>query len=95
MVRALHSFKSLFVALETEQHEGPTIIGPVAVAVEQATIDQIGNIGFGDRYLPPVPMADSRATNIDGGPMSVAFQHFCDQEQYLVVAFETSTWPLI
>ncbi len=92
--RALHLLESLFIALKTEQHEGLAIIGPAAVAVEQAAIDQIGDIGSGDGYLAPVPMADPRATNIDGGPMSVALQQFRGQAQNFVAGFETLTWPM-
>jgi hypothetical protein len=71
------------------------ISGPAAVTIKQAAIDQFGKIPSINGYFAPVPMFEARATNINGGPISIAFQHFRRQTQNFVARQETSAPTLV
>ena len=94
-VRTPHPIEGFFIPFKAEQHEGPTKIGPAAVTIEQTAIDQIGDVGSGDGYLLSVPMVDPRASDIDGGPFSVARQHFHRQSQNFVSGIEALIWRFV
>lgn len=60
------------------------MIGPPAIAIEHAAIDQISEIGSGDGYFLPVPMVEPCAMNIDGRAFSIAFHYLRGQAQNFV-----------